>query len=181
MPSGCAGIQKYASIKQYSIIKNKIRINSALFLFLKYVVYFFYFPLYPSIPSPSPLYPFIHIPFSLPFHSHPLSSLPFHSLPFSSLPFHSLPFSSFPFHSHSLSFIFPPLFSFPTLHYSLSFRLTCIHCRCVFFRGCCESALWSDPRSQGIPFTWGHFIGNTRSVVIALKSVTGRTVNACKG
>ena len=152
MPSGCAGIQKYARIKLYSIIKNKIRINSALFLFLKYVVYFFSF-----------------------------SSFPFNYLPFSSFRFNSLPFSSFPFHSHSLSFIFPPLFSFPTLHYSLSFRLTCIHCRCVFFRGCGESALWSDPRSQGIPFTWGHFIGNTGSIVIAFKSVTGKTENACEG
>ena len=87
-------VQAYKN-KLYYIIRNKIRINSALFLFLKYVVYFFSF-----------------------------STLPFHSLPFSSFPFHSLPFSSFPFHSHSLSFIYPPLFSFPTLHYSLSLSLS---------------------------------------------------------
>ena len=163
MPSGCAGIKKYASIKLCHIIRNKIRINSALFLFLKYIVYFFSFS-------------------SFPFHSLPLSSFSFHSLPFSSFSFHSIPFSYFPFHSHSRFIHFPSPFLIPdTSLLSLSFRLTCIHCRCVFFRGCCESALWSDPRSQGIPFTWGHFIGHTRSVVIALKSVTGKTENACEG
>ena len=117
----------------------------------------------------------------------PLSGDPLHSFfpsplyPSVPSPSPLFPFIHIPFPSFTLPSSHSRHFTTLSLSLSLSFRLTCIHCRCVFFRGCCESALWSDPRSQGIPFTWGHFIGNTRSVVIALKSVTGKTENACKG
>ena len=97
-----------------------------------------------------------------------------HSLPFYNIPF-IIPLPSLSLYptlpsSYILFSLSPFFLPFPPL--------TCIHCRCVFFRGRCECALWSYPRPLRVPFTWGHFVTHTRSVVITLKSVTDKTENA---